>query len=167
MTITARQTSTRVRATMMLVDKLTALPIAVAAIHTAIDDGLERDDDRQRAEDAGIRSKGGHSDPTGEAAIARVAKHERHLADIEDNLATLALAAGNLCDIISRWVASVNVAPAIRCSGGRTIDEWSRPDCTNWVPETSKGSGVLRGDGLCDACRMAKSRFERAAEVVA
>ena len=167
MTITARQTSTRVRATMMLVDKLAALPVAVAAIHLAIDDGTERDDDRQRAEDAGIRSKNGIGDPTGEAAIARVAKHERHLTDIEDNLATLALAAGNLCDIVNRWVTSANLAPAVRCSGGRTTDEWTRPDCTDWVPETSKGSGVLRGDGLCDACRMAKSRFERAKESVA
>ena len=167
MTITARQTSTRIRATIMLVDKLTALPLAVAEIHRAIELGTDRDDDRPRRDDAGIRSKGGHTDPTADAAIARVAAHERHLADIEDNMATLALAAGNLCDIIGRWVTSKDVAPATRCSGGRTVDEWSRPDCDNFAAETARGSGTLRGDGLCDRCRMAKSRHERQHEAVA
>ena len=162
MTITARQTSTRIRATIMLVDKLTALPLAVAEIHRAIELGTDRDDDRPRRDDAGIRSKGGHTDPTADAAIARVAAHERHLADIEDNMATLALAAGNLCDILSRWVIPKDVPPAVYCSG-----EWSQPDCGNIVPETARGSGTLRGDGLCDRCRMAKSRHERQHEAVA
>jgi hypothetical protein len=166
MTITAKQTSTRVRATMTLVDKLTALPLAVAEIHRAIDDGLEPTDDRPKREDAGIRSKGGHSDPTGDTAISRVAAHEHHLQDIEDNLATLALAAGNLCDIVGRWVVSAaNAEQHPRCNGGQGVDAWTRPDCTEYVSYSVRADGSLsyRGDGLCDSCRMRKHRHDRAA----
>ena len=84
MTITARQTSTRIHAIRTLVDKLATLPLAVGEIHRAIDLGtINERDDRQQAEDAGIRSKGGHSDPTGERAIQHVTAHERHLDDVE------------------------------------------------------------------------------------
>jgi hypothetical protein len=169
-TITAKQTSTRIHAIRQLVDKLTALPLAVGEIHRAIDLGVadQRADDRQRAEDAGIRSKGGHSDPTADAAISRVLTNERHLDDVEANLATLALAAGNLCDVVSRWVrsaASLEAHP--RCSGGGTVDEWTRPDCTNYVSYqlAADSSYRYRGDGLCDACRMRKYRHEQRADV--
>lgn len=162
MSITARTARTRMTATATLVSTLVdRLPQAVAAIHTAIADG---DADTRKApevEDAGIRSKGGHSDPTGDAALALIGAHDRHLVDLEDNLATLVLATSNLIDLVGRWVPLSNPAPAVRCNGGGVVADWSRPDCTNWAAETSKGSGRLRGDGLCDACRVAKSRYER------
>ena len=168
MTITARQTSTRIRAVSQLVDKLAALPLAVGEIHRAIDLGTadQRTDDRQRAEDAGIRSRNSISDPTGERAIANVTAYERHLDDVEANLATLALAAGNLCDVVSRWVASAaNREEHPRCSGGQTVDPWTRPDCTNYVDYNvrSDGSFSYRQDGLCVACRSAKHRWLKAA----
>lgn len=168
MTITARQTSTRIRAIATLVAKLDALPLAVGEIHRAIDLGDPNAADRPRAEDvAGIRSKGGHSDPTADAALKAVAGHDRWLADVEDNLATLALAAGNLCDVVSRWVRSaVNEEPHPRCSGGsgHGVADWTKPDCDNYrsYSVAADGSFHYRGDGLCDACRMRKYRFERA-----
>ena len=171
MTITARQTSTRIHAIRQLVDKLTALPLAVGEIHRAIDDGTINDrDDRQRAEDAGIRSKGGISDPTGERAIQHATAIERHLDDVEANLATLALAAGNLCDVVSRWVQSaVNREEHPRCSGGsgHGVADWTKPECEDYVgyQVRSDGSYSYRSDGLCDSCRVRKHRYERAQEV--
>ncbi len=168
MTITARQTTTRLNATGQLFAKLEALPLAVHEIHRAIDTGAIHDTDRQTREDAGIRGKGGHSDPTADAAIARTGDHERWLSDVEDNLATLALAAANLCAIVNRWVQSAaNSEPHPRCSGGSTVDPWTRPDCTEWVAYSVRadGSYSYRGDGLCDRCRMAKHRFERGQDV--
>ena len=165
MTITARQTSTRIHAIRQLVDKLTALPLAVGEIHRAIDLGDTGTDDRRHVEDAGIRSKGGHSDPTCDAALKAVAGYDRYLADVEDNLATLALAAGNLCDVVSRWVRSAaSLEEHPRCSGGGTVDEWTRPDCTAFVDYQVRPDGSLsyRQDGLCTACRVAKHRWLKA-----
>lgn len=159
MPITAKQTRTRLTATLTLIDKLHRLPPAVAAIHAAVDNGTDVPD-RPRSEDAGIRGKGAHSDPTADTAIARAFAHERHLDDVDANLATLALAAANLVDIANRWTPASETPPAARCTGGRTIDPWSRPDCTNWAAETA--AGRPRGDGLCDACRMRRHRWESA-----
>ena len=162
MTITARQTTTRINATRQLVDKLTALPLAVAEIHRAIDLGDPNAADRPRRDDAGIRSKGDHSDPTADAALKAVAGHDRWLADVEDNLATLALAAGNLCDIVSRWVVSATAREAHpRCTGGSGVEDWTRPDCTAFVAYSVRndGSYSYRSDGLCDGCRMARHRW--------
>lgn len=168
MTITARQTSTRIHAIRQLVGKLDALPLAVGEIHRRIADGDFPANDRQRAEDAGVRAIGGISDPTAQAALSRLAAHERYLADVEANLGNLAAAAANLCDVVGRWVVSaVNVEEHPRCEGGRSVDEWTRPDCTNWVSYAVRADGSLsyRQDGLCDACRMAKHRWERRSEV--
>jgi hypothetical protein len=164
MTITARQTSTRIHAIRALVAKLDALPLAVGEIHRAIDLGTinERGDDRQKAEDAGVRSKGGHTDPTGEAACAHVANVDRHLSDVESNLANLAVAAGNLADVVSRWVRSAAALEEHpRCTGGGTVDEWTRPDCTAYVDYQLRADGTYsyRQDGLCTACRVAKHRW--------
>ena len=161
MVLTVRYTSRPLSTTPALLERIVVnLPKAVAAIHEHIDNGNTPDDDRPKPDDAGIRGKGDHSDPTADAALAHVAAYEHHLDDIEARLATLTLTLGLLLQDCDRWVARPTL-PKLRCSGGRTIDEWSRPDCTEWVPETSRGSGVLRGDGLCDACRVRKSRWER------
>jgi hypothetical protein len=160
MTLTPRIAARRLAATTTMLEKiLRDLPPAIAAIHVHIETG-GRDTDKPRVEDAGIRGIGGHSDPTGEQAIARAAAHERYLEDIEHRLTSLALTLGLLTDDCNRWTTVV--APSVRCSGGRVVDAWSRPDCTNWAAESSPG--VPRGDGLCDACRSRKSRFERANE---
>ena len=170
MTITARQTSTRIRAATTLVNKLSALPLAVGEIHRAIDDGNIRDNDRGHREDAGIRSKNTHTDPTADTAIARTAAHERYLADIEDNLATLALAAGNLCHIVNRWVVSAaNREEHPRCNGGAGVEAWTRPDCTDYVTYDLRtdGSYSYRQDGLCNACRVRRHRSIKESQVVA
>jgi hypothetical protein len=169
MTITARQTSTRIHAIRTLVDKLATLPLAVGEIHRAIDLGTINDTDRPRAEDAGVRSRGGISDPTGEKACGNVTAYERHLDDVEANLAALALAAGNLCDVVSRWVRSAaNVEDHPRCNGGRGngVEPWTDPTCGEYVSYRVRDDGSLsyRSDGLCDACRMRRHRWLKQAD---
>lgn len=170
MTLTTRQTTARIHAIQTLVDKLTALPLAVHEIHRAIDDGtINERDDRPRPVDAGVRSINGISDPTGQAAISHVTAVDRHLADVEANLTALALSAGNLCDVVSRWVRSAaSLEQHPRCSGGGTVEEWTRPDCQNYVSYQVgiDGSYRYRGDGLCDACRMRRHRWLRQADDV-
>jgi len=168
MTITARQTATRIAAIRLIVGKLDALPLAVAEIHRAIDDGTINERDRPHVEDAGVRSINAISDPTGQAAIAHVGAVDRHLGDVEAELARLALAAGNLADVVSRWVRSAaSLEEHPRCSGGGTVEEWTRPDCAEYVSYAIRADGSLsyRGDGLCDSCRMRKHRHDRAQEV--
>jgi hypothetical protein len=113
--------------------------------------------DRPVAEDAGIRPIGEHSDPTADAALSAIIINERVFELMEANVATLELAVANLIQFCERWAP--NEGCRVRCHGGRTVDEWSDPTCTNWTAESSPGTP--RGDGLCDACRMRRSRWER------
>ena len=145
---------------MTLVNKLDALPLAVAEIHRHIGDGP----DAARAEDAGVRSIGGHSDPTGERAVALAATHERLLEDIEANLATLALAAGNLVDEVNRWVMSAaNREEHPRCTGGSGVEAWTRPDCTEFVMHRQRDDGTYsyNRDGLCWGCYQRRRRYHQ------
>lgn len=172
MTITARQTSTRIHAARQLVDKLAALPLAVAEIHRAIDAGGPNVDDRPKAEDAGIRGVGHISDPTAQTALSRLTAYERHLDDVETHMRQLAASAGFLCDVVSRWVASAaNREEHPRCTGGsvggHAVEEWTDPTCSDYVSYRVRDDGTLsyRGDGLCDACRMRRHRWVNRQEV--
>jgi len=117
--------------------------------------------DRPVAEDAGIRGKGGHGDPTADAAISRVNVDERVFELMEANVATLALAVENLTLFCEKWDARPIDHP--RCNAGRdSVEEWARPDCGELAGYTTRNDGSIsmRADGLCDACRMRKSRHE-------
>lgn len=159
MTITARHARRQIEAACTLLGNLTPrIAQGIHNAHIAIDGGGDFD----RPEDAGIRGKGWISDPTAQQALGRIATHERTLDDIETALETLRLTV----QLMASWVdlhAPVVVEHA-RCSGGRTVDAWSRPDCTELVDYSVRadGSVSLRGDGLCAACRMRKHRHERA-----
>jgi hypothetical protein len=171
MTITARLARRQLSAARTLFDRIhDELPLAIDIIHVRVDRGGSPDDDRPRADDAGIRSIGGHTDPTGDAAISRVTAHEHWLADIEDQLRTLALTLRLLVEPCSREVASAaGSEPHPRCSGGSTVEEWTRPDCTAFVDYSVRtdGSYSYRQDGLCTSCRVAKHRWQAKADEVA
>lgn len=159
MTLTPRQTRKQVAALLTLAKRLEQLPVAVEQIHRQIDTGPER----RGGEDAGVRSIGGHSDPTGETAIARTAAYEHHLDDVEFQLRSAALSVGLLADHVNRWVMSAaNREEHPRCSP-QGVEPWSDPSCTNFVSHNIRndGSYSYRQDGLCDACRMRKHRHER------
>jgi hypothetical protein len=113
--------------------------------------------DRPQAEDAGIRSKGHHSDPTADRAISGIGIDERVFELMYANVDTLELALANLVQFCERW-APVE-GDRTRCHGGRTVDEWSDPTCHNWAELTAAGN--TRGDGLCSACRKRRERWER------
>ena len=171
MTITARLARRQTAAAKTMLDRIAVeLPLAIDIIVTRIDTGGGDIDRGPVAEDAGIRSKGGHSDPTADAAISRASQQAHYLDDIADQLATLALTLRLLLEPCSREVVSAaNLEKHPRCSGGGTVDEWTRPDCEEFVGYSIRADGSLsyRGDGLCDSCRMRRHRHERAAEVVA
>lgn len=163
MTITAKHARRQTAAAQTMMNRIAAeLPIAIGAIHRRIDEGGTDDDRGPVAEDAGIRSKGGHTDPTGDTAIARASAQERHLDDIADQLATLALTLRLLLEPCSREVVSAaNAEEHPRCTGGSGVEEWTRPDCTAYVDYTLRndGSYSYRQDGLCGACRMRRHRW--------
>jgi hypothetical protein len=159
MTITPNRSATRIAAARSMLDNLHArLPHAVAAALIGYHPG---NDDRPKAEDAGIRGKGGHGDPTADAALAAARRREEHLDDLEQQLASLGLTIGLLVDFCDRWAPLVSDHP--RCSGGGTVEPWTRPGCTSLVGYTrANGGGIhLRGDGLCDACRKRRDRWNR------
>ena len=157
MTITARHARRQLSATGTLLGNLA--PRVAQGIHDAnvtMDDG---GDPGGRGSD-GVRRKGWISDPTAAQALGRLATHERILDDIETALETLRITTA----LITAWVE--HHCPTLvehpRCSGGRTVDAWSRPDCTEFVDYSVRtdGSVSYRGDGLCVACRRRKQRFE-------
>ena len=169
MTVTARIVRRQTLAAKSMLDRVAVeLPLAVDIITRRIDAGGGDRDDGPVAEDAGIRSKGGHSDPTADAALARVTAQQRYLDDIDDQLRTLALTLRLLLEPCSREVVSAATREDHpRCTGGGSVEEWTRPDCTNYVDYSirSDGSYSYRQDGLCGACRMARRRWEKAQEV--
>jgi hypothetical protein len=115
--------------------------------------------DRPQAEDAGIRSKGHHSDPTADRAISGIGIDERVFELMYANVDTLELALANLVQFCERWAPVTTAHP--RCNAGRdSVEEWARPDCQDHAGyyTRSDGSTAYRADGLCDGCRMRKSR---------
>ena len=146
-------------ASTILSDLCDRLPRAVHSANLAIIDPVQSD--RPRAEDAGIRSRGDHTDPTADTAIGRTIRRDNILSDLVDQLASLALTLSLLVDFANRWNA-VDVV-ATRCSGGRTVDDWSRPDCGNNVEADRGDDGKYRerGHGLCATCRRRRDDWRR------
>jgi len=146
-------------ASTILSDLVDQLPRAVHAANLAIIDPVQSD--RPRAEDAGVRSKGDHTDPTADTAIGMTIRRDNVLSDLGDQLASLALTLSLLVDFTNRW-NTVDVV-ATRCSGGRTVDDWSRPDCSNHVEADRDNNGKYheRGHGLCSTCRRRRDDWKR------
>jgi hypothetical protein len=156
MTITPAKVRTQLQASSMVLESISArLVVAVTNARLAMTDPVS--DDRPKAEDAGIRGKGGHGDPTADAALRGVAWDDRVFDLMEANLDTLKLALANLSAFADEWAPIAG--DRTRCHGGRTVDEWSDPTCSNWAELT--GAGHVRGDGLCAACRKRKERYDR------
>lgn len=135
------------------------LPPAIHAAQQAVVHP-ELVDDRERAEQTGKR-KGWITDPTGEAAIGITIREERYLELLEGQLATLALTVALITRFAEQWCPILG--ERIRCTGGRSVEEWSNPNCNNWAATYMRNDGTeaTRGDGLCDACRKRKERHER------
>ena len=146
-------------ASTILSDLVDRLPRAVHSANLAVIDPVQSD--RPRAEDAGVRSKGDHTDPTADTAIGRTVRRDNILSDLVDQMASLALTLSLLVDFTNRWNA-VDVV-ATRCSGGRTVDDWSRPDCGNNVEADRGDDGKYRerGHGLCATCRRRRDDWRR------
>lgn len=118
-------------------------------------------DDRPRAEATG-RSKGAISNPTMDIALGRITRHDRILDDLEGQLASMRLTVALVQQFVERWAPPTSTPPT-RCHGGKSVEPWSDPTCTNWAAEYQRADGtfVLRGDGLCDACRKRRERHQR------
>ena len=146
-------------ASTILSDLVDRLPRAVHSANLAVIDPVQSD--RPRAEDAGVRSKGDHTDPTADTAIGRTVRRDNILGDLADQLSSLALALEPLVEFANKWNA-VDVV-ATRCSGGRTVDDWSRPDCGNNVEADRGDDGKYRerGHGLCATCRRRRDDWKR------
>lgn len=159
---TPRQTSAKVHAAgRAAVDISDRLYVAINNARLVASDPKSRPG-RSDAEDAGIRSKGGHSDPTADAALATIGLDERVFELMEANVATLELAVANLTQFCERWEDRKPVDHPL-CNAGRdSVEEWARPGCEELAGYTTRNDGSisLRSDGLCDACRMRKSRHE-------
>ena len=157
MTITARHARRQIEASCTLIGNIT--PRIVQGIHNA-HVALDGGGDHEHREDAGIRGKGWVSDPTAAQALGRIATHERILDDIETALETLRLTVQLMVSWCEEHAPVVTDHP--RCTGGRTVDAWSRPDCTELVDYSTRSDGSIsyRGDGLCVACRKRRQRFE-------
>jgi len=112
--------------------------------------------------DFNVRSKGGHSDPTANAALTRTTGTGPgyNLADqiqlLEQNIAIAAQALGEAITVVDRLMPPPGVTP--RCSGGAGLDghlEWGDPGCTK-VPD-----GRPSRQGMCDACYQRLDRWRR------
>ena len=177
MTITARHAQRRATNTIEVVTQIAdTIADTITAIRTAIDD--ERAG-KPKAEDVGIRGIGWIGRPTEDAAIANLdhgsTSHAmRQMDAITADLDALVKAATRLAGHCQRWTYSgrpEDVQPDPRYSGGKGhgVAEWVRPDCSNAVDYyvRDNGSRGLRADGLCQACRRRKWRWDRQQEDVA
>jgi len=141
---------------------LRVLPPIIAEQHRSLADGWPGSGD-------GTGVKGSSSTSSTEAAamsrLQKITGDER--ADGLDDVADWLSNATTGLRLLSEWCAKrtpkVDIA-AERCNGGApSIEDWTRPDCTNLVDYYAVASGAhrLRGDGLCSACRKRKERAER------
>ena len=156
MTVNPRRVHARVHAaSTILADLVDRLPEAVRnALLESLDPAPAGN-----VEEVHTHRKGWIADPTGERATSRAQRNESVVGDLTDQLDTLALTLSLLLRFVERWAPTVTVAT--RCSGGRTVDDWSRPDCGELVETYRDNAGVVheRGHGLCANCRKRRDRF--------
>lgn len=114
--------------------------------------------------DFNVRSKGGISDPTANAALARTTgtgtgyRLADHVQRLEQCIATAAAELGEALAIVNRLLPPPGVTP--RCSGGAGLDghlSWGDPTCAN-VPD-----GRPSYSGMCNACYQRRARWQREA----
>lgn len=160
MTINPKKIRAQVAAHATLLEGLA--PRLAVAIHNANLAALDPKslDQRPRPADAGIRSIGAISDPTADQALQAIGIDDRIFDLFAAHMETLRLATAHLVSFAEEWAPVLG--ERTRCHGGRTVDAWSDPTCTNWAALTA--AGRPRGDGLCDACRKRKERHERRQE---
>jgi hypothetical protein len=164
MTITPKHVRTQLAASSTLLESISRrLPPAVHAAHLAMTDPIPSDKVKPAASpDAdSIRAKGGHGDPTADAALRELAWNTKVLDAMEANLKALRDAVGGLASFCDDWAPILG--ERTRCHGGRTVDDWSDPNCTNWADTytVTTGEERVRGDGLCSKCRSKRERWER------
>jgi hypothetical protein len=128
---------------------------------------IETGGDLERREDAGVRGKNWITDPTGQTALARLATYERTLEDVEQYMDTIRTSIALLTQWAEKHAPMVTQHPRCHASGPDSVAEWARPDCENLIAYQVRPDGSIsyRGDGLCDRCRMAKSRHNRQNDV--
>jgi hypothetical protein len=124
---------------------------------------IETGGDLERREDAGIRGKGWITDPTGQTALARLQTHERTLEDVEQHLDTLRLTIALLTAWADKYAPRVTEHPRCHASGTESVEPWALPECSRNAGYKVRNDGTISyySDGLCDRCRMAKSRWRR------
>ena len=155
----------------ILSDLVDRLPRAVHSANLAVIDPVQSD--RPRAEDAGVRSKGDHTDPTADTAIGRTVRRDNILSDLGGQMASLALTLSLLVDFTNRWSPRDTVGGDYRRCGAHT----PRPDTVaDWFDATCErpamgrgGAGAWHWDshGLCEACYQRRRRHLKAIEQVA
>ena len=158
MTLTTSRARRQIEASCTVIANIT--PRIVQGIHNAqiaIDGG---GDNEPFVDMVGGRAKGSISDPTARQALGRLATRERVLDDIETALDSLRVTTASMVAWVEEHAPVIVEHP--RCTGGRTVDEWSRPDCTELVDYSTRADGSVsyRGDGLCVACRKRRQRWE-------
>lgn len=135
---------------------------APAAVKNANDAMRRVDGFGERGDSAG---RGSSVTTSVESATIQTEVIEAELARLVACLVELGDPLRKVEQIVARWQPVVDAAAVehTTCSGGPPHLEWSKPGCGNWVAYSILEDGSIseRGDGLCDACRMRKSRHER------
>jgi hypothetical protein len=100
-------------------------------------------------------SRSGISDPTPAQALALMRYHDLQ-GEIQATLADIKAGPIRLWELLHRVPSDIDTASLVarhRCTGGEpSTESWVRPECTNLA--------VTR-DGLCDACRQRRDRWQR------
>jgi hypothetical protein len=101
------------------------------------------------------RERGGGELTSVEAAAdRRIAIGDRRSTELRQLLEQAEQVTGQLVALVNRWLPSPDRGSAERCSGGGSLPgslDWGRPECTN----------IASRRGLCDACYMRMSRWQR------
>lgn len=173
MTIHHRQVHARLHAaSSILSDLVDRLPRATHAATLAIIEPT--DDDRPRAEDAGIRSKGAITDPTGDTAIGQGIRRDHIMGNLADQLDSLALTLSLLMAFAERWTQPTTIAGGDHRRCGEftprpdTIADWFDATCDR--PAMGRGSGGSwhwDSHGLCEACYQRRRRHMKAIDEAA
>ena len=156
MTINANRATTRITAARTMLDNLHArLPRAIHAVTVGEHPGT---DDKPKAEDAGIRGINWIGDPTAAAALTAAQRRDKHLDAVERQIGDMVKAIGLLTTFCDDWAPVAKSMPS-RCSGGRSVEDWSRPECNDLVELYPDGRE--RAHGLCPTCRRRRDDWNR------